>query len=125
MNRLLWIAVLLGALLSDGHAFAAESILSFDSNVSVAKDGELTVIEALRVRAEGNEMRHGIYRDFPLTFRDAGGSLREVTFQLLGVMRDGVAEPYHTEQTHGFIRIYAGDKDVLIRPGEHTYRHLE
>jgi hypothetical protein len=121
MNRPLRIAVLLGALLSTGHAFGAEVILSFDSNVSVAKDGGLTIIEALRVRAEGNEMRHGIYRDFPLTFRDAGGTLREVTFQLLGVMRDGVAEPYHTERKHGFIRIYAGDKDVLIRPGEHTY----
>jgi hypothetical protein len=112
---------LLGGLLSAGHVFAAEVIQSFDSNVSVAKDGELTVIEALRVRAEGSAMRHGIYRDFPLTFRDAGGTLREVTFSLLGVTRDGQTEPYHTERTHGFIRIYAGDKDVLIRPGEHTY----
>ncbi len=66
-------------------------------------------------------MRHGIYRDFPLTFKDAGGTLREVTFSLLGVSRDGNPEPYHTERTHGVIRIYAGDKDVLIRPGEHTY----
>ena len=88
---------------------------------SVAKDGELTVTETLRVRAEGYEMRHGIYRDFPLTFKDAGGTLREVTFSLLGVSRDGNPEPYHTERTHGVIRIYAGDKDVLIRPGEHTY----
>jgi hypothetical protein len=121
MSRLLRFAVLLGGLLTAGHVFAAEVIQSFDSNVSVAKDGELTVIEALRVRAEGSAMRHGIYRDFPLTFRDAGGTLREVTFSLLGVTRDGQAEPYHTKRTHGFIRIYAGDKDVLIRPGEHTY----
>ena len=66
-------------------------------------------------------MRHGIYRDFPLTFRDAGGTLREVSFSLVAVSRDGAAEPYHTERTHGVIRIYAGSKDVLIRPGEHTY----
>ena len=44
-----------------------------------------------------------------------------MTFNLLGVSRDGAAEPYHTERTHGVIRIYAGNKDVLIRPGEHTY----
>ena len=121
MNRFLRIVVVLGALLGAGPVFAAEVIYDFDSNVSVAKDGELTVTEALRVRAEGSAMRHGIYRDFPLTFRDAGGTLREVTFSLLGVTRDGQAEPYHTERTHGFIRIYAGSKDVLIRPGEHTY----
>ena len=66
-------------------------------------------------------MRHGIYRDFPLTFKDAGGRLREVTFSLLGVSRDGKPEPYHTERTHGFIRIYAGDKDVLSSAGDHTY----
>ncbi len=121
MNRFLRIVVVLGALLGAGPVFAAEVIYDFDLNVSVAKDGELTVTEALRVRAEGSAMRHGIYRDFPLTFRDAGGTLREVTFSLLGVTRDGQAEPYHTERTHGFIRIYAGSKDVLIRPGEHTY----
>jgi hypothetical protein len=44
-----------------------------------------------------------------------------VTFSLIAVSRDGSPEPYHTERTHGVIRIYAGDKDVLIRPGEHTY----
>jgi len=118
----LWrIAILLAALLVAGEASAAEVIHSFVSEVKVAKDGELTVTETLRVRAEGNAMRHGIYRDFPLTFRDAGGTLREVTFSLVSVSRDGSAEPYHTERTHGVIRIYAGDKDVLIRPGEHTY----
>ena len=116
------IALLLGALLAlpRRHTPTKSSNIS-NSNVEVAKDGDLTVSETLRVQAENREMRHGIYRDFPLTFRDAGGTLREVTFSLLGVTRDGNAEPYHTERTHGVIRIYAGDKDVLIRPGEHTY----
>lgn len=121
MSRLWHVAALLCALLLVGPVFAAEAILSFNANVVVAKDGELTVTETLKVRAEGNAMRHGIYRDFPLTFKDAGGSLREVTFSLFGVMRDNQAEPYHTERTHGYIRIYAGDKNTLIRPGEHTY----
>jgi len=120
--KALWrIAVVLVAFAGAHPAPAAEVIHSFDSDVVVAKDGELTVTETLRVRAEGSAMRHGIYRDFPLTFKDAGGTLREVTFSLLGVSRDGNAEPYHTERTHGFLRIYAGDKDVLIPYGEHTY----
>ncbi|HKS95026.1 MAG TPA: DUF2207 domain-containing protein, partial [Terriglobia bacterium] len=73
-------------------AFAAEVIHSFDSSVRVAKDGELTVTEAIRVQAEGREIRHGIYRDFPLTFKDADGKVREVDFKLLGVERDGRPE---------------------------------
>ena len=121
MSRLWRIAVLIAALTCAGKAVAAEVIHSFDSDVEVAADGELTVTETLRVRAENNAMRHGIYRDFPLTFRDAGGRVREVTFHLIKVSRDGHGEPYHTERTHGFLRIYAGDKDVVIPTGEHTY----
>ena len=121
MNRIWRIAALIAALTIAGKASAAEVIHSFDSDVQVAKDGELTVTETLRVRAEGDAMRHGIYRDFPLTFRDAGGSLREVTFSIIAVRRDGHLEPYHTERTNGVLRIYAGDKDTRIQPGEYTY----
>ncbi len=102
-------------------AFAAEVIYSFDSDVTLAKDGELTVSEVIAVQAEGRQIRHGIYRDFPLTFKDAGGTLREVDFSLLSVTRDGRPEPYFTKRIRGFLRIYAGDKDKFVTHGEHTY----
>jgi hypothetical protein len=53
MSGLWRIAVLLAALSGAGQAVAAEVIHSFDSDVLVAKDGELSVTETLRVRAEG------------------------------------------------------------------------
>jgi hypothetical protein len=102
-------------------AVAAETISSFDSTVRVAKDGELDVVETIRVQAEGREIRHGIYRDFPLTFRDATGTVREVDFKLLGVERDGKAEDHSTARERGIIRIYAGNKDTIVSRGEHTY----
>ncbi|MEJ2375686.1 MAG: DUF2207 domain-containing protein [Pseudolabrys sp.] len=74
-------------LISAAPALAEEVIQSFNSDVQLAKDGELTVTETIRVNAEGREIRHGVYRDFPLTFRDAGGR-HEVSFSLLGVSRD-------------------------------------
>ena len=90
-------------------AFAAEVIHSFDSTVRVAKDGELTVTEAIRVEAEGREIRHGIYRDFPLTFKDAGGKVREVDFKLLGVERDGgPARLSAVEYFAGTCELYSG-----------------
>ena len=107
--------------LSAAPTFAAEVIQSLDSDVHVAKDGELTVSETIRVNAENGEIRHGIYRDFPLTFRDADGSVREVTFSLLGVSRDGKPERHFTKHIGNAIRIYAGDKDTVVSPGEHTY----
>jgi predicted membrane protein DUF2207 len=122
-SKLLPVWLLLLLLLPDAatSAFAVELIHSFDSTVRVAKDGELTVTEAIRVQADGREIRHGIYRDFPLTFKDADGKVREVDFKLLGVERDGRPERYSTTRQHGVIRIYAGHKDVNVPPGEHTY----
>src|SRR5690606_30184157 len=47
---------------------------------------------------------------------------REVTFDLIGVTRDGKAEPHFAERQSGnVVRIYAGDKDVLLTQGEHVY----
>ena len=112
--------VFLSLLCGATTAFAAEVIHSFDSTVRVAKDGELTVSEAIRVQAEGREIRHGIYRDFPLTFKDADGKVREVDFKLLGVERDGRPERYSTTRQHRVIRIYAGNKDVNVPRGERT-----
>ncbi|MCK9908938.1 DUF2207 domain-containing protein [Microbacteriaceae bacterium K1510] len=101
---------------------AAEVIHSFDSTVVLAKDGELTVTERIRVRAEGSAIRRGIFRDFPLTFTDAQGKLREVSFTLLDVTRDGKPEPHFTERKNNTVlRIYAGDKDTLLQPGDYTY----
>lgn len=57
-----------------GCSLAAEVISSFDSDVRLAKDGELTVTETVRVQAEGRDIRHRIYRDFPLTFKEPAAS---------------------------------------------------
>lgn len=107
--------------MSAAPGFAAEFIHSFDSDAVLAKDGELTVTETIRVRAEHRAIRHGIYRDFPLVFRDAAGNLHEVPFSILGLSRDGRPEAYHTERLRNFIRIYAGAKDALVPYGDHTY----
>src|SRR5262249_28456439 len=77
---------------------AAEVIQSFDSAVRLAKDGELTVTETVHVQAEGRDIRHGIYRDFPLTFKDENGAVRGVDFTMIGVERDGKPERYSTRR---------------------------
>ena len=102
-------------------SLAAEVIQSFNSDVRLARDGELTVTETVRVQAEGRDIRHGIYRDFPVTFKDANGVIREVDFNLIGVERDGKPERYSTRREHGIIRIYAGGKDTVVSRGDHTY----
>ena len=65
MNRLLhWILVSLVALAAL-PALADERILDFHSDIVVEADAGMRVTETIRVRAEGLQIRHGIYRDFP------------------------------------------------------------
>ncbi|MCR6499211.1 DUF2207 domain-containing protein [Shinella sp. CPCC 101442] len=113
----LWFFVLVG-----GAAQAEEYFDRYNSDIAVAKNGTLTVTETIRVHAEGNQIRRGIYRDFPLTFVDANGKELEVGFKILGVERDGKPEPYRTESIRRGVRIYFGSADVLLDPGFHQYR---
>lgn len=102
-------------------AVAEEFIRSYHSDIDVATDGGLTVRETIIVNAEGQNIRRGIFRDFPLTMKDADSRTQRVGFDVVSVMRDGGEEPWRTESVTGGIRIYAGSADVTLDDGEHTY----
>lgn len=102
---------------------AAEEIISaYHSVIDVARDGTLAVTETITVNVEGNRIRRGIYRDFPLTFLDEKGRRARVDFNLVSVERDGEEEEYRTETISGGVRIYTGEADVLLPRGEHTFQ---
>ncbi|MDK1384556.1 DUF2207 domain-containing protein [Sinorhizobium sp. 8-89] len=103
-------------------ASAEEIISSYHSVIEVAKDGTLTVTETITANVEGNQIKRGIYRDFPLTFVDANGRHSKVDFDLVSVERDGEEEAYRTEAISGGIRIYTGKAEVLLPRGEHTFQ---
>ena len=103
-------------------ACAAEYIDSFHSDIKIQRNGDLLVTETIRVRAEGNAIRRGIYRDFPTRYQDQRGRDLSVGFELLSVQRDNRAEPYHSENRSNGIRIYIGDRNVLLEPGVYQYQ---
>lgn len=118
---LLLLALLLPVLLASGVARAAEVIDSYRSEIDIAADGAVTVTEIITVNAEGQEIRRGIFRDFPLYMVDANGRRQKVGFDILSVARDGGEENWHTETISGGIRIYMGSSETLLDPGRHTY----
>ena len=109
------------ALAFPGAARADEAIERYLATIEVQADGDLLVSESITVRAEGRQIRRGIYRDFPLQFEDAEGKLRSVSFELLAVTRDGRPEPHFTRASARGVRIYAGDENVLLKPGLYRY----
>ncbi len=102
-------------------AAASETILSFASEITVNVDASLRVTETIRVVSAGDQIERGIYRDFPTTYRDHAGNRYVVGFTILDVARDGRPEAYHTEDLSNGVRIYMGQKEYLLPPGEHTY----
>ncbi|MGH9382007.1 MAG: DUF2207 domain-containing protein [Thermoanaerobaculia bacterium] len=107
--------------LAAGAARADERILAYDADIRIAAEGAVTITETLRVRAEGLEIRRGIYRDFPTLYRDPYGNRVRIPFDVVEVRRDGGSEPWHTESISGGKRVYIGSADVFLSPGVYTY----
>ena len=100
----------------------AERILSFDSVVTVNTDATLTVQETIRFISAGIAIQHGLYRDFPTTYTDQGsGRVTRVSFKVLGLTRDGAAEPWRSTRLSNGVRVYFGSSSATLAPGEHTY----
>ncbi|MFL5239799.1 MAG: DUF2207 domain-containing protein [Rhizomicrobium sp.] len=116
-------AVLVAAFLAivSVPASAEERITSYASKIDVAQNGALTVTETISVVAEGERIRHGIYRDFPTTYTDKMGRRVHVGFDLLHVTRDGHDEPYDLSSIEAGQRIKIGSADSYVSSGPHTY----
>lgn len=119
LARILLAVALLAVTALPGHA--KERILQFDSNIFVHSDGSLRVKETIRVRAERRAIRRGIYRDFPIKYRNQSGTWRRVGFKIVSVLRDGHPEPYFTKPSGSYRRLYIGEKNTWLKAGEYTY----
>jgi uncharacterized membrane protein YgcG len=100
---------------------ADERILEYRSDIQVLENGQLTVREFIRVRSEGQDIRRGIYRDFPTEYTDRLGNHVEVDFVPLSVHRNGKPEAWHTKNQSNGVRLYAGSADRMLSPGIHEY----
>lgn len=112
--------VLLAFLLMRG-AVAREEIISFHSDIEVLPDSSMAVTERIRVRAEGEQIRRGIYREFPTDYRDRWNNQIQVGFVVEEVTRDGKSEAFFTEKYANGIRVYVGDANVFLSAGEYEY----
>ncbi len=113
--------VALAVLVAAPVARAAEEILSFETLIEVETDASVVITETIRVRAEGRQIRRGIFRDIPVYKLGPMGDRRSGGFELLDVERDGRDEPHFTETRNADIRIYAGKKSTYLDQGIYTY----
>lgn len=115
------LSLLAALLLLSADAHAEERILEYHSDIAIAADGSMEVAEHVTVVAEGDQFRHGIYRDFPTDYEDLHGNDYVVGFEVLGAQLDGAEAPWHSEQLDNGVRVYVGDAESLVSHGQHEY----
>lgn len=98
-----------------------ERIISFHSDITIAENADVTVTETIKVFANGNEIKRGIFRALP-TVRNINGRKESVYYKIIAIEKEGVKEPYHTKKENGIFTIYIGNKDEQLAPGFYTYK---
>ena len=125
MNRLkLWLLAGIMGLVFAVPAFVQaeqERIISFNSRIEVRQNADLVVKETIQVWAGGDQIKRGIYRDFPQLYRSRLGLNQRTGFDVVSVKRDGRPEPYHTERKSNGQRVYFGEANTFLKPGIYTY----
>ncbi len=102
-------------------ALAEESILFFHSDIEVFADSSMQVTETIRVHSEQQEIKRGIYRDFPTDYKDHFGNRYRVGLEVIAVTRDGRPEGWHSAAQGQGIRVYMGRKEFTLDSGDYTY----
>lgn len=98
-----------------------ECIVDYHSGIKVYSDASVVVKEDIKVRSTGNLIKHGIYRDFPLTYIDSRGNRYSVEFEIKEVLLNDKPVPFFTRPLANGIRIYIGDRNTLLKPGYYRY----
>ena len=100
-----------------GSAAAAEQITRFAADIAVQPSGDLMVTETIAVRAEGDRIRRGIFRDIPLT----GPEGRRLGFSLVSADRDGHPVPTEMTWNDAGVRVRLGDPARELPRGNHVF----
>jgi hypothetical protein len=99
----------------------SERITAFDSRIVISHSGDIEITETIRVEARGEQIRRGIFRDFPTQRGRHWYGPHRVRFDVLNVTRDGQPENWRIVENEYAARLYIGDADRFLRPGAYTY----
>lgn len=109
------------SLIAVNIALADERILSYHSDILVRPDGWIEVKETIRVRSEGNRIRRGIVRNYPVRYEDRLGNNVVVLYEPKSVLRNGDREDFNSESRGSNVTTYFGNANRRLNNGEHTY----
>lgn len=118
-NILLSLFVSIGVLIFSS-AVHAEVIRSYDSQITIQKDGKIRVEEKINYDFE-EEYKHGIYREIPTIKKNSDGKEYMLSVQIEGVKDErGIPYNYILSTINNKLKIKIGDAKRTIT-GLHSY----
>ncbi|MFA6282482.1 MAG: DUF2207 domain-containing protein, partial [Candidatus Omnitrophota bacterium] len=120
-NIFLFFICFLSAVSSYASLPQDERIISYDSQIIVNEDSTVLVTENIKVTVKGDVIKRGIYRDFPTNYKTKYGSKLLVDFTVVEVLRNGAKDDYRVTSLSNGKRVYIGNKNVYLAPGEYNY----
>lgn len=101
--------------------YYSEGIINFHSDISIETSGLVRVAEHIKVYANGDKIKRGIFRDIPLYRPNKYGREQRIGIEVLQVLKDSVPATYKVEEQGRSINIRIGDADVILEPGVYEY----
>ncbi|MCX6730401.1 MAG: DUF2207 domain-containing protein, partial [Candidatus Roizmanbacteria bacterium] len=98
----------------------AEVIRSFDSQITIQKDGKIAIEEKVDYDYE-DAYRHGIYREIPIIKKNSDGKEYELAVQVESIKDEkGTTYSYSSSWVNNRLKVKIGDANRTIT-GLHTY----
>lgn len=106
-------------LFASAQGTSDEQIDNFHTDVTVAQDGSLSVIETIAYNF-GPFERHGIYRTLPYQYT-RNGAKYTLRYEIVSVTDEqGIAYPFSQSRSGGNVEVKIGNADFTIS-GQHIY----
>ena len=100
---------------------AQERILEFQTDVVVNMNRSLEVTETIVVKAEGNQIQRGIFRDIPTVLTGTSGRQKKYNLVVNEILKNGIRENFDVESNSDGVRIRIGSADIFLNPDVYTY----
>lgn len=99
-----------------------EGISLFDVEAILQPNGVLDIKENIHFQARNQQIKHGFYRDLPRLWMQPDGDAALLNYHIVGVIRDGIPEPWHLDWHIGLMSIVVGDKQRFLPQGDYHYQ---
>ena len=100
---------------------AQERLIYFKSNITTDTNAIIHVTEKIKIFAEGDIFKRGIFRNIPTSRKDVDGNYIKLDFNNISVLQDGKPAVFKTSDKSDLLEIRVGEADVFLENGEHEY----